>query len=159
MAKKKKLGWHARILMSVGAGMAVLFLPTTALFLFGMLPTIAARVVDRTPEKTKVLTVGFMNFATVFPFWYNLMELGHKFDNAMLILSSPLTIVIMYSGALMGYAIEWGVTSFVATLMVQKGKNRLESIKKGQESLIKQWGPEVSGEIPLNQYGFPIETK
>ncbi len=156
---KRKMGWQLRIVLSVGACAAVLFLPTTALFFVGMLPTIAARVIDRTPEKTKVLTVGFMNFAGVFPYWYDLLELGHKFDNAMAILSHPLTIIAMYGAALMGYVIEWSVTGFVASVMVQKGKSRLDNIKKAQETLIKQWGPEVSGEIPMNQYGFPLENK
>lgn len=159
MAKKRKKSMQTRIMMAIAIVMAVLFLPTTALFVVGMLPTIVARVIDRTPEKTKVLTVGFMNFAGVFPFWYQLVEIGHKFDNAMALVSQPLTVVVMYAGAVLGYALEWGITGFVASMMVQKGRSRLDNIKKAQEAMVRQWGPEVSGEIPLNQYGFPLENK
>ncbi len=157
--KRAKLGWQGRILLAVMIGASVLFLPSTVLILIGMLPTIAARIIDRTPERTKVLTVGFMNFAGVFPYWYELVETGHKFDNALAIVSQPLTIVIMYAAAVMGYVIEWGVTGFVTSMMVHKGRARLETIKKVQDGLIRQWGPEVSGEIPLNQHGYPLDQK
>lgn len=146
-------------MLAVFAVASVVFLPTTVLFFVGMLPTVVARVVDRTPERTKSLTVGFMNFAGFFPFWYQLVDSGHKIDNAMLILSDPMTIVIIYAAALVGYGIEMIMTVVVAGLMVQKGQGRLKAIKSHQEEMVKKWGQEVTGEIPLDQYGFPVENK
>lgn len=159
MARRRTMSWQARVMLAVFAVASVVFLPTTVLLFVGMLPTVVARVVDRTPERTKSLTVGFMNFAGCFPFWYQLVESGHKIDNAMLILSDPMTIVIIYASALVGYGIEMVMTVIVAGLMVQKGQSRLKSIKSHQEEMVKKWGPEVTGEIPLDQYGFPVENK
>lgn len=154
---KKKIGWRERILLAAFIVAAVVFLPITALLFVGMLPTVMARVTDKTKEKTKVLTVGFMNFAGCFPFLYQLAESGLKFENSIGIISEPMTIVMIYTCAVLGYGIEWLVTNMVAGLMVQKGRNRLETIKKIQESMAKQWGPEVAGDLPLDQYGFPLE--
>ena len=157
MAKKMRMGWRERILLAGFIVAAVVFLPITALLFVGMLPTVMARVTDKTKERTKVLTVGFMNFAGCFPFLYQLVESGLKFENSIGIISDPMTIVMIYTCAVLGYGIEWLVTNMVAGLMVQKGRNRLETIKKIQENMVKQWGPEVAGDMPLDQYGFPLE--
>lgn len=156
---RRSMGWKARILLATFIGAAIIFLPTTILLFIGMLPTVTARVMDRTRENAKVMTVGFMNFAGCFPFLYNLFETGHKVSNALAILADPLTIVTIYSCAVAGYILDWIVTIFVAGLMVQKGRRRLELIKKAQEALVRQWGPEVTGELRLDPYGFPIEPK
>lgn len=157
MAKFSKMGWRERVMLAAFIVAAVVFLPVTALLFVGMLPTVVARLTDKTKERTKVMTVGFMNFAGCYPFVYQLIESGLKLQNVMAILSDPMTVVLIYSAALLGYGVEWLVTNMVAGLMVQKGRNRLENITKIQENMSKQWGREVSGEIPLDPYGFPLE--
>ncbi len=156
-ARKKKLSAKGRLLLIVFVLTAFVFNATTILLFLGMMPTIAARLVDRTPERTKVLTVGFMNFAGCFPFWFQLVQKGHTLGAVLEIMSKPLTIVIIYSTALVGYLIEWGVVGFIASIMVQKAKQRLVNIKKIQEELVKKWGPEVTGDLPLDPQGFVIE--
>jgi hypothetical protein len=138
---------------------AVVILPTTVIFFIGMLPTIVIRLADKSAEKSRVLTIGFMNFAACFPIWFQMLQAGHKFDIALSFIANPFNIVIMYGGALIGYMIEWGLSGLVAGLMVQRGQKRLETIKKNQEEIIERWGREVSGEIPLDIYGFPVEQK
>jgi len=138
---------------------SIVALPTTVLLFIGMLPTMAARLGDNSKQKTRVLTVGFMNFAACFPFWYKLMQGGHKFDVALDLVMDPIHIIIMYSGALIGWAIEWGLSGIVSSMMVQKGYKRLETIKELQSELIAKWGPEVTGDLPLDRFGFPIENE
>ena len=156
--KKKKISVQERILLVTFFLTSIVFYKVAILLLLGMLPTIIVRLVDRTPEKTKVLTVGFMNFAGCFPYCYQLFE-KNDMAGVLAIVANPLNIVIMYSAALLGYIIEWGVVGFVASIMVQRGKQRLVDIKKTQESLVKKWGPEVTGEMPLNEEGFALETR
>lgn len=160
MAKAaKKLSFGGRVLVAVLGVAAVIFLPTTLLLVAGMLPTIVARIIDRSPERLKAVTVGCMNFAGCFPFWFTMVQTGHKIDNALAILTDPLTIVVMYSCAVIGYLVEWICTIIVSGLMVQRGKSRLELIKKTQEDFTTRWGNEVSGDLPLDDYGFPVENK
>ena len=97
-----------------------------------------------------------MNFAGCFPFCYQLF-IKNDATSIFTIISNPLNIVIMYASAMVGYIIECGVVGFVASLMVQKGKQRLIEIKKIQENLSKKWGPEVTGEMRLDENGFPME--
>lgn len=150
---KKRLMLTFMILTSVA------LLPTTVIFFIGMMPTIAVRLSDRTKQKARVLTIGFMNFASCFPFWFKLMQQGHSFENAVSIILDPLNISIMYGGAVVGYLIEWSLSGFVAGMMIQKGRKRLENIRKMQDDLVERWGREVSGEVPLDIHGFPIENK
>lgn len=158
MAKKRKtLSVQAQILLIGFIIVAVLFLPTTLLLFIGMMPTIAARLMDRTRERVKVFTVGFMNFAGCFPFWYQLLQKGHEMETALQILSDPTTIIVMYAAAGAGYLVEWAVTGVVASFMVSRGKNRLNDIKRIHEDMVVKWGPEVTGEVPMDIYGFAIE--
>ena len=161
MAKKaKKLsGAKKRVLLCAMLLTSIAVLPTTVLFFVGMMPTIAVRIADKTSKRTRVLTVGFMNFAGCFPFWYKLMQGGHKFDLAVNLVLDPFNICVMYGGALIGYMIEWGLAGMVAGMMVQKGRKRLEVIKKTQEEFIERWGREVTGDFPLDIFGFPVENK
>jgi hypothetical protein len=162
MAQKKKSsggGAKGRVLLCAMILTSVAILPTTVIFFIGMMPTIADRVDDKTRQRTRTMTIGFMNFAACFPFWFELMKKGHTFDNAVSIIMDPSHVVIMYGGALGGYLIEWSLSGFVAGLMAQKGQKRLETIKKLQEDLVQRWGREVTGEIPLDMYGFPVESK
>lgn len=158
MARKNSMNWRKRILVCVMMLSSVAALPTTIVFFVGMLPTIVSRFTDRSRGKTRVLTVGFMNFAACFPFWYQLMHKGHNFPNAVELISQPSTIVIMYAGALMGYLIEWGLAGIVANVMVGRGWKRLEALKDAQNELIQRWGPEVAGDMPLDIDGFPLDT-
>lgn len=163
MADKKKAaksnGGKKKLMLVFMVLTSVALLPTTVIFFVGMLPTIAARLGDRTKTRTRVLTIGFMNFAACFPFWFKLMQQGHKFDIAVSIILDPMNISIMYAGAVVGYLIEWSLSGFVAGLMIQRGRHRLENIKKIQEAMTQRWGREVSGEIPVDIHGFPAEAK
>ncbi len=156
--KKKKGGWQNTMLLVIFLVAAVVFVPTTALLFVGMMPTVVARLTDRSNERTKVLSVGFMNFAGCFPYWMQLVQDGHTLEISLGILSQPATIVVMYAAAGCGYLIEWMMTGVVANIMVQKGRKRLTDIKSIQDDLVKRWGPEVTGDLPLDAQGFPVEN-
>jgi hypothetical protein len=154
---RRSMGWQAQILLITFIIVAVLFAPTTLLLFVGMLPTLCAKLIDKTKERTKVLTVGFMNFAGCFPYWFQLAQQGHDLDTALRILGEPMTIVIMYCAAAVGYLIEWLVAGIVASIKVQLGKARLVEISRIHEEMVEKWGPEVSGDIPMDAYGFAIK--
>lgn len=163
MAKSKKSGGNKsgqkKLMLVFMVLTSIALLPTTTIFFIGMMPTIAIHLSSRASQRTRVMTVGFMNFASCFPFWFKLMQQGHKFEIATSLVLDPMNLSIMYGGAVVGYLIEWTLSGFVAGMMVQKGRRRLEQIKKIQEDMAERWGREVSGDVPLDINGFPIEIK
>ncbi len=130
-------------------------LPTSLLLFVGMMPSVAAFFIDKTRQQLKAMTVGCLNFAACFPYWLTLVSSGHTMDLAWEILS-PTSMSLMYTGALAGYTVEWGVSLVVSVAMVQKGKGKLRSVRKQKEKTIERWGSEVTGEYRLDEYGFPV---
>lgn len=155
-AKKQKMDWRGQIVLIFGIFAGLLLLPTTIFLCVAMLPTIVAVFADRKRDGVKPLTVGAMNMAGSIPFLINLWVNGHTMTNAIDLVLDPLTIVIVYSAAAIGYLIDWAMTGIIVSLMFEKGRGRLKVIEKRKEALVERWGREVTGNIPLDDYGFAL---
>lgn len=155
--KKSKVSWQTQILLIMCVIAALVFLPSTFLLLVGMIPTPFAIFVDRSRGKNKVMAVGALNLAGCSPFLFELWATEHSFEKSFEIASDPFAIIVMWSAAAVGYLVNWAMTGLVAATMYQRGKSRQKFIKKRQQDLIERWGREVSGEIPLDPEGFPLE--
>jgi len=158
-SKTKKMSGKSTVFMVSGIAMAFLFLPTTFFLFVGMLLTPLALLVDRTRQKTKMMAVGSMNLAGCSPFLFNLWSHGNEFEYAFDIVTNVESMIIIYTAAGMGYGINWVMTSTVATTLYERWKKRQIAIKKRQEELVTRWGPSVTGDMPLDPDGFPIDPK
>ena len=156
--KKKKGGnWQTQIILIFVLLSAIAAMPTTMLVLIGMLPTLVALFIDRTGEKTRVLTVGAMNAAGCTPFILQLWTTNNSLEHAGLIITDPRTIIVMYCAAGAGYMIDWAISGLVGSVMVQRANLRREQIASHQAEMVERWGQEVTGEIPVDAYGFPLD--
>jgi len=153
MSKKHKM--QNTVLKVSGMMVAIVFAPTTIMFLIGMLPTVVAAFVNR--HRIRILTVGALNFAGCVPFVYQLWLTGHSFDNAIILLAKPENIIVMYVAAAVGYLIDWAVTGVVAAMMYEKARARKKEIKARLEVLVERWGQKVTGAMQLDAYGFPLD--
>lgn len=153
--KKKKLGLQGQILLIGCLITAVVFSSMSILLFIGMIPTIVSAAVDRSKFHLRTWTVGVMNFAGCVPFMLEVWKKGATIELSLNYISQPRTIVVMFAAAAMGYVIDWAVTNLVASVMIQRGKSRQKDIDKQQKDLIQRWGPEITGTIPLDEYGFP----
>ena len=160
MARRKKapLGWRGRVLGIAFLVLGIVFIPSAILLCVGMLPAAIALLVDRSGKAVRGLTVGAMNLAGCSLFLVQLWTHGNKVETALSIIANPQTIIVIYNAAAAGYMIDWALTGIVSTLMVQKGQARQKEIAKIQTQLVERWGPEVTGEIPLDSYGFPLNS-
>jgi len=152
--------FRKRFLTFVFLVTAALFGASTMILFFGMLPTIAANVIDKTRQKSRAISVGMMNLSGVMPF---LLELWmspapNSYEHAMAILLQPKTVVIMYSIAAAGYAIEAAVTGMVATILQQRAAARLKRIDFEVQELVERWNYYVDGETQLDDAGFPYPS-
>lgn len=154
---KKRLGWRGQILMIAGCLTAAVFLPSTFILLVGMVPTPFAILVDRTKGKNKVITVGAMNLAGCSPFLFELWMNGHNFAKAIEIVTDPFAIIVMWSAAAVGYIVNWAMTGLVTATLYQRGHARQRAIAERQKELVERWGQEVTGTLPLDPQGFPIQ--
>ena len=157
--RKTKLDKTTQMLITFGVIAAVALSQTTIFLVIGMLPTIVAWLADRSKKRTLVLTVGAMNLAGCSPFLIQLWSKGHTLDLSLSIISDPFTVVVMYSAAGIGYIIDWALSGIVAKIMIERARGRVKAIKERQADLIERWGREVTGEIPIDPYGFPIKAE
>lgn len=155
--KKNKLGLRGQILLAMAIITATIFIASAVFLLIAMIPTFVALIADRSKERLKSYTVGFLNFAGSFPFLLDVITTDHSIDYALMVASTPLTIAIIYAAAAVGYMINWAVVGITANIMVQKGKKRLNQIEERKAKLKERWGTEVNGEAQLDEDGFPLE--
>lgn len=123
-----------------------------------MLPTLVATFIVKKNKGTKSATVGAMNIAGCTPFFLELWHEGHTIEKALEILTAPATITVMYTAATVGYILYWTMLGLVTGILYQKGVQDRANILKMQKDLVDRWGREVTGEVKLNEYGFPIEV-
>ena len=130
---------------------AVIFLPTTIIWSICMLPTLVAAIIDNHPKKTAWLTVGAMNTAGTVPIWfslldsgqYSMLDAGHAIPAAFQLITQPMTIIVSYGGAAIGWILYYKVTPLVAAGVQIKNERRLRDIEKRQKALVKKWGEGV----------------
>jgi len=158
MAKKKKTKNSKifQILIIVFVLMSILFSALAVIFAIGMIPTLVSLIVDRTKDKIRTLTIASMNFAGCVPFAVEVFNKGNNIETAITYIAEPRTIVVIYFAAAMGYLIDWAVTGIVSSMALQKAKKRLLEIEQEKNNLVERWGLEVSGTIPIDEYGFPL---
>ncbi|MDB5490416.1 MAG: hypothetical protein JWO78_265 [Micavibrio sp.] len=158
MTKKKRgMSIQVRAILIFSLICGLIFMPTMVLVIIGMLPTLTAVFIDRSSEKTRGVTVGALNLAGCMPFLLQLWGGGNTLDHAFTIITDPRTIIVMYCAASVGYIVDWAVSGLVATIMVQTSGTRLQNMAKRRTDLIARWGREVTGDLPLDSQGFPLD--
>lgn len=139
--------------------LAAAFLPVSTVLGVGMLPTVVAFMADASRDKTRTFTIGLLNFVACFPFALDIALGSRSMDGAVITLTEPLNIVIMFSGAAAGYFLDWTLAGISNVIMTGRARQRLEGIEKRQTELIRRFGMEVTGTIPVDPDGFPLESE
>ncbi len=156
--KKPKISFKALFLFFLAIIGCILYLPTAILFIVGMLPTFVSYITDTQTGKNKTFTIGAINFSGCFYYLVHIWNTSHPMDVAMNYLSNPMTIVVIYSAAGLGYVINYVATVIVSSILRQKGLLRLEKIEERKRKLEERWGEKVNGERPLDGQGFLLEN-
>jgi len=157
--KKQNLTWRGQVMSICSLLAAIVFMPSTIIIFFGMIPTIIAVLFGKLSKQTRALTIGSINLAGCTPFLLRLWDTGHSVDNAIDIMTNPLSIVVMWGAAGMGYMIDSALSGIVGTLVADRAKVRIGNIKEYHRQIVEQWGEEVTGKHSLDTYGFAIDKK
>lgn len=143
--KKRKGSLLTLVLLIIPA--ALIVLPTSILFGVGMIPTIVAYVVDRDPEKSAPITVGGLNFCGCMPFAIDLWKHHHTIAAAGKILMDPVSWLVMYGAAAIGWSLYYAIPPVVANLEIGRAEKRVDVLKQKKVALVQEWGPDVAGEV------------
>lgn len=157
--KKSILGAKAWIFIFAFGIMSIVFFASSLLLAVGMLPTLIAVVIVSKNHKNKALTIGAMNFAGCFIYLLEIWQSNDRIATSLEVLSNPMTVVVMYGAAGIGYIINWGVTNFVRQIMYGVAEKKIKYFEKEKSRLETRWGKKVRGDEVLDINGFPILTK
>lgn len=124
---------------------AIVFLPSTIVFVITMLPTFVAVIVDKSPQKAATLTVGALNLAGMIPAWLRLWQNGQTIEIALDVATNHMVLIIAYGAAGFGWVIYQNVTPFVSGIIVRRTEKRVRQIETRLQAMREKWGPEIAG--------------
>ena len=134
-----KFMWWAIII----GGMMMASLSSMMILLFGMLPTLVAYIIDRSPRNYAMYCVGGMNLSGVFPYLLELWTGNHDIDAAIEILTNPASLLVMYAAAGFGWMLFMAIPPLVGAVMTVMSERRLTYLHDKQKDIVKEWGEDV----------------
>ncbi len=159
LKKKKGLGWQGRVFALGMLFGSLAIMPTTILFVIGMIPTLVSVYVDKDPKKRSAYAIGSLNLAPVIGYTIILWSEGHLMSNLMIMLTNPTTLMIIYFSAWVGWVIHYFIPPIVAEFVKKSALKRLKTIKIEQARLVKDWGDGVRGDYAEASMALKTGTK
>jgi hypothetical protein len=136
------------ILWAFAIGCMIFIFPGIVLLVAGgMLPTLTAYWIDRTPQKYSAFCVGSLNFSGVFPSVIELWTGRNTVEHAWAIISTdPFTLAIMYGAAAVGWALYLFIPSLIVAFLTVVAQHRIAELRARQRELVRVWGTEIAVE-------------
>lgn len=125
-------------------GLVYVAFATVVLLFVGMLPSVVAYVIDRTPQKYATFCVGGMNFCGVFPYVLDLWETAHRTGDAFKILTNVFALLAMYGSAAFGWALYSAIPPVVVAVLTVIAQRRVSQLRTNQRRIIEEWGEDVA---------------
>ena len=126
---------------------AAVLLPTTLVLTVCMLPTLAAWLVDRQPGRALATSVCLLNLAGSLPAVIEVWINGHDVPAAQWVLSDAVTWLAAYGAAAVGWLLFAVLPPTLRSYHARSTARRIRQLHKQQETLQKDWGPEVAAEV------------
>lgn len=128
-------------------GMILLVLAPSALivYLVGMVPTMVAIFIDRDPRKHASVSVAAMNFAGVSFYLVDFFAGTASFSRALELVSDVFVLAVIYGAAAGGWVMIMAMPPVTAVILTAMAESRIQSLRKEQAELVKNWGEEVAG--------------
>ena len=125
-------------------GVVIISLPTVLLVFFGMMPTLVAAIIDRSPQRYSTFCVGGMNLSGVFPYLLDLWAGAADIAAASEIFTNVFALMLMYSAAGFGWMIYLALPPVVVSLLQVMAQRRAAQCRELQNDLIEEWGEDVA---------------
>lgn len=116
--------------------------PVVAMFIgAGLAPTLTAALIDRDPEKHAAVSVGALNVAGLSPYVVRMFTYPGAAQQMM---SDMFVWFVVYASAAVGWGFYLGFPIIAVRLADLRAEWRARDLKRRQEKLIEDWGPEVA---------------
>jgi hypothetical protein len=116
--------------------------PVVAMFIgAGLAPTLTAALIDRDPEKHAAVSVGALNVAGLSPYVIRMFTYPGAAQQMM---SDMFVWFVVYAAAAVGWGFYIGFPVIAVRLADLRAEWRARDLKRRQEKLIEDWGPEVA---------------
>ena len=152
--KKLKISVPLLLLLLLLVIGCLLYLPMAILFIASMMPTFVAYLTDHQLGKNKTFTIGALNFSAFFYYLINIVRQPFPLEVSMDYLADPMTIIVIYSAATLGYLLNYISTMMVSSILQQKSHARIKKLEDKKKELEERWGAKVNGERTLDKLGF-----
>ena len=119
---------------------ALVVLPTTIVAAVGLLPAVAAFVVEEDRPRYLFRAVLGMNLAALWPFLDRLWSHGNDVRTAVAIVGDVYTWAAIYGAAGAGWLLYYGTPSLLASWRKFTAERRIEALKERQRELVAEWG-------------------
>lgn len=141
---RSRIVW--RIMATSIALVAFLILSPGSLLVLGvgLMPTVVAFVIDRSPRRHATATVGGINFAAVFHFLIPLWLAGGDLHAATRTLTDPVALAAMYLAAAAGWGLYIGVPPIICAVRRASALQKVRQLKAQQRKLTQEWGKDIS---------------
>ena len=110
---------------------------------FGMMPTLVARIIDRSHKHAATFCVAGMNFCGVFPYLMKLWTENHSLQGAGDILTDVFALLAMYGAAAFGWMLFVVIPPGVITFLNVMAQRRVALLRTRQREIIEEWGEGV----------------
>jgi hypothetical protein len=124
---------------------AALAPPLCALLAAGMLPSLAAMILDRHRALYLTRTVGAMNLAGVTWPALALLDAGLSMAGLREVLSNPLSWLAMYGGASLGWLVYLAIPPIAQIWIEAEADDMRARLAARAKALVEEWGEEVTG--------------
>lgn len=145
--KQKKPGGNLMLTMLwwlVAMMIAIMAHPTIVMFMVGGLPTIVARIIDRSESRMRFVCVGGLNMAGLSPYLVELWFSQHNLAMATKLILDPFTLVVVYGLSALGWVVYNMTPPLVGAVLEMASQRRLTALREKQRALVTEWGPEIT---------------
>ena len=126
-------------------------LPTVIVLLVGMIPTLAAYIIDLTPGRYAARCVAGLNIAGVVPFLNRLWASTNDLPAAIAVVTDVYAWLAFYAASGIGWLLFVSLPGFVASFKTYSAKRSANALRERLEVLGEEWGSEVTGNTVNDQ--------
>lgn len=119
-------------------------LPSAIVVLSGMVPSMAAFLVDRTRGKYLTVTVALVNLCGTLPGLARLWERDQSYAAAKALAFDPFHWLASYGAAAVGWLVYLAIPPVLSAYYLRATDARIEALRREQAALVEAWGDEVA---------------